>query len=87
MSLAPPTRSMADVAAYEERMPGQDASERAMTVVHVDEAAAVLWCAGIGPRARVAVSGPFGGECSNQNLADRHAGGLAKARFAPFLER
>ena len=51
---------MADVAAYEERMPGQDASERAMTVVHVDEAAAVLWCAGIGPRATV--SGPFGGE-------------------------
>ena len=71
---------MADVAAYEERMPGQDASERAMTVVHVDEAAAVLWCAGIGPRARVAVSGPVGGERSNQNLADRHAPEVSQKR-------
>ena len=89
MSQAPPTRSMADVAAYEERMPGQDASERAMAVVHVERGRSVepQLRYGVQDRAgaRNAVSGPVGGEVRTR-ISWESPFTTALWRFAPFLE-
>ena len=83
MSLAPPTRSMADVAAYEERMPGQDASERAMTWSMLTR---LLRGYGVLESARVPVS-----QCRDRLGVRIESRGIAaqvsQARFAPFLER